>query len=85
MHVTLINVEVFRANKKLVCFILRELERVNSNIDLLILMSSLTSLLVLLEHAEMNFRVIQLTAVPLANLAIIRDTDDIISILGSYH
>ena len=85
VHGALINIVIFGANKELVSLVLRELERVNANIELLVLTRRLVSLLIVVEHVEVDLRVVELATVPLAHLAVIRDTDDVVRVLCSDH
>jgi hypothetical protein len=81
MEIGLINIIVFSSDIKLVSFFLWKFQSIHSDHGLLILLRGLG----LIEKVHVHLWVTQFTEMPLADFTVIRDRDDVMSILGSYN
>jgi len=82
VEVGLVDVVVFSTNVELVSLFLRELHGVNIDFHLVDLVGH-TLVLCVLEQAERHFRITQLSLMPLANLGVVGDRNDVVSILST--
>lgn len=83
VKIGLIDVVVFGTNEESIGFFLGELHGIHSNHSLIIVLSILCSHS-LIKHIKVDLWIVELSKMPLANLAIIRDTHDVMRIFGTY-